>query len=137
MNSSYEMSEATDLIEKLFQLTRNGKIQWSMINTAPRPAFVTRQYFTPLEGMLEASIWENNRAAGFRLFERRGEEKDTVMPAIAERDLVAISIEHDHDASLGPIYTMLMALLELARRAEDKVEPKVDRAKQYLDKLAV
>ena len=58
-------------------------------------------------------------------------------PPISERDLVSISIDHDHGAAQGAIYVMLMALLELARRSEDKIEPKIDRVKQYLDKLAV
>jgi hypothetical protein len=59
------------------------------------------------------------------------------MPGIPGRDLVAISIDHDHDAKQGAIYVLLVALLELARRSVDKVEPKIDRVKQYLEKLAV
>jgi hypothetical protein len=60
-----------------------------------------------------------------------------MMPNIPGRDLVAISIDHDHHTEQGAIYVLLMGLLELARRSVDKVEPKIDRVKLYLEKLAV
>jgi hypothetical protein len=50
---------------------------------------------------------------------------------------VAISIDHENGPSQGEIYVNLISLLELVRRSVDKVEPKLDRVKQYLDKLAV
>jgi hypothetical protein len=46
-------------------------------------------------------------------------------------------VDHEEGPTLGETYINLMALLELARRSVDKVEPKIDRVKQYLDKLAV
>jgi hypothetical protein len=53
------------------------------------------------------------------------------------RDLVAISIDHENGPTHGEIYVNLISLVELARRSVDKVEPKIERVKQYLEKLAV
>jgi hypothetical protein len=144
MNTPYEFSESRNLIERLFDLTKSGKIQWSNtplsllfgLEANPRMEAGTTQYATPLEDMLEASVWINRRAAGFRLIEREvfliGHPSLGKAP---ERELLSIMIAHEHDPQLGPDYVALMGLIELARRAADKVEPKVDRAKQYLDKL--
>jgi|GEM_PF-2232958 len=145
MNTPYERSESRTLINKLFELTKSGKIQWSNIPLSllfglaenPRMAVGTKQYATPLEDRLEASVWINNRAAGFRLIEKEvfsliGQPSSEGIP---ECELLSIMIEHEHDPELGPDYVALMGLIELARRATDKVEPKVDRAKQYLDRL--
>lgn len=136
MNTPYEISESSNLIEKLLNLTRDGKIEWTTLQIVPRAGEMTRQYFTPLEGSLEVSVWENHRAAGFRLIDKSIQEPAMrVIAVVPERDLLSISIDHEHDADLGPLYTMLMALLVLARRTIDKVEPKIDQVKQYLDKL--
>jgi hypothetical protein len=54
-----------------------------------------------------------------------------------QRDLISIAISHVGGPTRGEIYVNLVSLIELARRASDKVEPKIDRVKQYLDKLAV
>ena len=138
MNSPYDMSESRNLLDKLFQLTRDGKIRWNYASTAPRTGAITQQYFVGLDNDAEASIWTNAKSAGFRVTEMNAQDPDlTMMPSIAGRDLVAISIDHDHDAEQGAIYVLLMGLLELARRSVDKVEPKIDRVKQYLEKLAV
>jgi hypothetical protein len=138
MNSPYEMSESEKLIEKLFELTRDGKIKWNYANAVPRIGEITQQFFTTLDDDLDASIWTNNKGAGFHVTEKNTQEPAvTMMPSISSRTLVAISIDHDHGAEQGATYVLLMALLELARRSVDKVEPKIDRVKHYLEKLAV
>lgn len=138
MNSPYDMSESENLIAKLFELTRDGKIRWTGTNAVPRTGMVTQQFFAGLDNDVETSIWTNNKASGFRVMEKSTPDPSVIMmPSISGRDLVAISIDHDHDAEQGPLYVLLMALLELARRSVDKVEPKIDRVKEYLDKLAV
>lgn len=138
MNSPYDISESKVLIDKLFQLTRDGKIKWNYASAVPRTGVITQQFFVGLDDDMEASIWTSNKSAGFRVAEKNAQDPAAaMMPSIPGRDLVAISIDHDHDAELGSIYVLLMALLELARRSVDKVEPKIDRVKQYLEKLAV
>jgi hypothetical protein len=138
MNSPYEMSESGKLIEKLFELTRDGKVKWTYSNAVPRIGEITQQFFTTLDDDLDASIWTNNRGAGFLITEKNTHEPAvTMMPSISRRDLLAISIGHDHDAEQGAVYVLLMALVELARRSVDRVEPKIDRVKQLLEKLAV
>jgi hypothetical protein len=132
------MSESENLIDKLFQLTRDGKIVWTYATGVPRTGTITQQFFVSLDNDVEASIWTNSKSAGFRLIEKKDQNPAVIaMPGIPGRDLVAISIDHDHDAKQGAIYVLLVALLELARRSVDKVEPKIDRVKQYLEKLAV
>jgi hypothetical protein len=138
MNSPYDMSESEYLIDKLFQLTRDGKIKWNYVSAVPRTGTITQQYFVGLDNDAEASIWTNGKSAGFRVAEKNAQDPAVVMmPNIPGRDLVAISIDHDHHTEQGAIYVLLMGLLELARRSVDKVEPKIDRVKLYLEKLAV
>ena len=138
MNSTYDMSESRNLLDKLFQLTRDGRIKWTYASNVPRTGAITQQYSVGLDNDAEASIWTNAKSAGFRVTEVNAQEPAVVMmPSIVGRDLVAISIDHDHDAEQGATYVLLMGLLELARRSVDNVEPKIDRVKQYLEKLAV
>lgn len=138
MNSTYDVAESKDLIDKLFQLTRDGKIKWNYADFAPRTGAITQQFFVGLDNDVEACIWTNSKSAGFRVAEKNAQDPGLIrMPVIPGRDLVAISIDHDHDAEHGAVYVLLMALLELVRRSVDKVEPKINRVKQYLEKLAV
>jgi hypothetical protein len=152
MNNPYDFHESAALITKLVDLTRNGKIEWSQ-GLKPLISFdEIDRYYAIVEGNLEVQVWVSKKAAGFRLIERAREQSESPVPPlmpsprnfiplglpnITERELIAISLSHEEGPSRGQIYIKLMALLELARRSVDKVEPKVDRVKQYLDKLAV
>ncbi len=138
MNTAYDLTESAVLIAKLVALTREGKIEWFQhsLSLIQFGSDVTTRYQTPLDGELNALIWLSSKSAGFRLFEMTGEAAESRM-ARSERDLLAISLDHEDGSSRGEIYINLMSLLELARRSADKIEPKVDRIKQYLDKLAV
>lgn len=158
MNTTYDLNESEILIAKLLGLTRDGKIEWTQDKL--RVSIIdesTIRYRAELEGILEVVIWSSSKAAGFRLIEKLAQSSEAPsspgtpgilgripqMPvirgssSISERDLIAISIDHEEGPSRGELYVNLMSLLELARRFADKIEPKVDRVKQYLDKLAV
>jgi len=157
MNTPYDMTESSLLIAKLVNLTRDGKIAWAQKRSAVLPEMVRFQ--TTSDEDLEALVWSTNKEAGFRILEkepvpasaRRSWEggdplgnpplnvaaDSTSLPLISGRDLVAISVDHENGSTRGEIYINLISLLELARRASDKVEPKIDRVKQYLEKLAV
>jgi hypothetical protein len=157
MNTPYDLTESSILIAKLLQLTRDGKIEWAEKRSAVLPEMARFQ--TTIDEDLEALVWSTNKEAGFRILEkepvprnarRRWEGGDPLgnpplnvaadsepLPFISGRDLVAISVDHGIGPSRGEIYVNLISLLELARRASDKVEPKIDRIKHYLDKLAV
>jgi len=138
MNTPYDFTESAALLEKLFGLTRDGKIEWQRNNLVSRTSEIMTTCRTTLDKDLDALIWSNDKAAGFRLSEKPDEASYIPeISAISGRDLLSISINHDHGAEQGAVYVLLMGLLELARRSVDKVEPKIDRAKQYLDKLAV
>jgi hypothetical protein len=160
MNTEYDFKESSVLVAKLVTLTRNSKVEWTLHDSGVLTFgdSLTR-YSTPLEGDLEAQVWTSNKSAGFRLFEkahlvlsppnfglpvkgippppRTSDSGSTGQRRTTERDLLAISIDHEEGPAKGEIYVDLIALLELARRSADKIEPKVDRIKQYLDKLAV
>ncbi len=165
MNTSYDMDQSTDLIAQLIRLTRESKIEWLQKGSAAFPEMA--RYQTTINGDSEAQVWSTNKQAGFKIFEKRPEpESDSLLIGkqasyaaagvdiasgspllmmaaaasllrISERDLVAISIDHEKGPAKGEIYVNLMSLLELARRSADKIEPKVERLKQYLEKLAV
>jgi hypothetical protein len=138
MNTPYDFTESAALLEKLFGLTRDGKIEWQRNNLVSRTSEIMTTCRTTLDKDLDALIWSNDKAAGFRLSEKPDEALYIPeISAISGRDLLSISINHDHSAEQGAIYVLLMGLLELARRSVDKIEPKIDRVKQYLDKLAV
>jgi hypothetical protein len=161
MNTPYDFDEAGALIARLLQLTRGARIEWSQDQWASLVSGpVLLRFRTPLGEDSEALIWSSDSAVGFRLIEtavgpasppqsasvpRSGRlyvpTKNRAsfggLPDISERDLVAISIDHENGPSQGEIYVNLISLLELVRRSVDKVEPKLDRVKQYLDKLAV
>jgi hypothetical protein len=167
MNTSYDLTESRILIDKLIRLTRDSKIEWAQRRSASFPKMARfhttinqvpgASPFSPDED-LEALVWSTDKAAGFRLFETTVEPSAPSQPSsstgrlyvqskdrvvyggladVSERDLVAVSIDHENGPSHGGVYVSLMSLLELARRSVDKVEPKIDRVKQYLDKLAV
>jgi len=147
MNTAYDLKESSLLIEKLLRLTHANKIEWDDNHIFSQP--VIARFQTILDGELLAQIWSSNKAAGFRLVEKSkapgyGGALGSNVPVesapfliSSDRDLVAISINHESGAAQGEIYVNLMSLLELARISIDKVEPKIDRVKQYLDKLAV
>jgi hypothetical protein len=153
MNTTYDMTESAILIAKLLRLTRDNKIEWVQKRSFGFPEMA--QYQTAIDGELEALVWSTNKEAGFRIFEK-GPEPRLVPPRerlitynadvpfvssspllISERDLVGVSFDHENGAAQGEIYVNLISLLELARRSSDKIEPKIDRVKQYLDQLAV
>ena len=151
MNTAYDQKESSVLIDKLLQLTRAKKIDWGQNSILSTP--VIARFQTILDGELVAQIWSSNKEAGFRLTEKAPQAtysgplgKDLPLESLsgnqpfllsADRDLIAISVSHESGAAQGEIYSNLMSLLELARLSVDKVEPKVDRVKQFLDKLAV
>ncbi|MGH9604232.1 MAG: hypothetical protein ACRD3N_00895 [Terracidiphilus sp.] len=149
MNTAYDMTESATLITKLLRLTRDNKIEWTQKTSIGLPEM--GQYQTTIDGDLRSLVWSTNKAAGFRLSEKvpvppvpaRADVVVGVLGSIAkmagppERDLIAISIDHDDGSSRGELYVNLMSLLELARRSADKIEPKIERLKEYLDKLAV
>ena len=149
MNTAYDLTESSILIAKLLRLTRDAKIEWAERRAFGLPEM--RRYQATIDGDLEALVWSTNKEAGFRIFEKVPEPRleppyssnpdvplllPRILP-IPERDLVAISIDHENGPTRGEIYVNLISLLELARRSSDKIEPKVDRIKEYLDKLAV
>ncbi|HEV2132742.1 MAG TPA: hypothetical protein VGR47_00630 [Terracidiphilus sp.] len=153
MNTTYDMTESSILISKLLGLTRGNKIDWA----ERRSSFGIpnmKQYHTTIDRDLEALVWSSNKEAGFRIFEKgsgpqlippsSGRSSNPDVPfdsaprmSMPERDLVSISIDHENGSTQGEIYINLISLLELARRSSDKIEPKVDRIKEFLDKLAV
>jgi hypothetical protein len=156
MNTSYDITESSILIAKLIRLTRDAKIEWEQRKSAAFPGMI--RYQTPIDEDSEALVWSTSKEAGFRIFEKVppsplarsswnapfGLNPPMNVPAdsapllhIAERDLVAITFDHINGPSQGESYVNLMILLELARRSSDKIEPKIDRVKQFLDKLAV
>jgi hypothetical protein len=138
MNTAYDLAESAVLIGKLVDLTRDGKIEWNAV----RPGLVkelgpaTTRYGSTLEGPSEVLVWSTERSAGFRVYEK-ATESTGVFTTTSERDLISISMDHEDGPGRGQVYVNLMALLELARRSADKIEPKIERVKQYLDKLAV
>lgn len=137
MNSAYDLKESSELMERLIGLTRSGKIEWQKEKLLVKelgPA--TTRFLTSLDGDSEAMVWSTATSVGFRVFERFNESTGP-FTTVGMRDLVSISIDREDGPSRGEVYVNLMALLELARRSSDKVEPKIDRVKQYLDKLAV
>jgi hypothetical protein len=151
VNTQYDIKESSILIEKLLPLSRDGKIKWQEDSSADAGLVLTR-FQTTIDKDLLVQVWSSNKEAGFRLSEKgRGRWRGQPLgnPPLnvradsepdlysAGRDLLVISITHELGAAQGEIYTNLMSLLELARIASDKVEPKIDRVKQYLDKLAV
>lgn len=142
MNTSYDMTESPILIDKLIRLTRDSKIEWTHQDSSARRETLD-VYRTPLAGDVEAVIWVSGRQAGFRLSEKKVESNAfSKLPAArilggGDRDILSIMVDHEEGPTLGETYINLMALLELARRSVDKVEPKIDRVKQYLDQLAV
>jgi hypothetical protein len=149
MNTAYDMKESSILITKLLPLTRDGKISWAEKRSFGVPDM--GQYQTAIDGDLEALVWSTSKEAGFRIFEKGPEplleplyssnpDVPLLLPriqSISERDLVAISMEHENGPAQGEIYVNLISLFELARRSSDKIEPKIERVKQYLEKLAV
>ena len=138
MNTAYDLAESAVLIDKLVALTRDGKVEWSEM----RPGMVkeigpaTTRFGSTLEGASEVLVWSTEKSAGFRVYEK-SIESTGVFTTTSERDLVSISIDHEDGPARGEVYVNLMALLELARRSANKIEPKIERVKQYLDKLAV
>jgi hypothetical protein len=157
VNTAYDLTESAVLITKLVALTREGKVEWTEKNLRSLGSIeVTSRYQTTLDGDLNALVWLSSKSAGFRLVENVIEPnanaqsippigplssaKLQTVPSlrmISERDLLAVHFDHEDGPARGEIYINLMSLLELARRSSDKIEPKVDRVKQYLDKLAV
>jgi hypothetical protein len=152
MNSPYDWTESAVVITKLVGLTRDGKIEWTPKRSPVMPEMVRFQ--TSLDEESEAVIWSTGKEAGFRIFEsgangagllRSWESGDPMgnpplnvqANPMLPRDLISIAINHASGPARGEIYVNLMSLVELARRTSDKVEPKIDRVKQYLDKLAV
>jgi len=153
MNTIYDMTESAILIAKLLRLTRDNKIEWAQKKSFGFPEM--GQFQTTIDGDLEALVWSTNKEAGFRIFEKESPPRlspplggfytsnpdvpfvSAPLLPIPERDLVAISFDHENGAAQGEIYVNLISLLEVARRSSDKVEPKIDRVKQYLDQLAV
>lgn len=157
MNTAYDVKESAVLVAKLVGVTRDGKIEWFQRSSTALSAMARFQ--TALDGDLHAEIWSTDAEVGFRILEaepqletighrREGGARfgspllnllaDSTQPLLVSgRDLIAISISHEEGPSRGELYVNLMSLLELARRSADKVEPKIDRVKQYLDKLAV
>jgi hypothetical protein len=148
MNTNYDLKESSVLIEKLLQLTRANKIEWNQ-SPALGGLGIARFQTTLEDGALLVQIWSSNKESGFRLAEKASQGtyggllgKDFSVEAVPflmspDRDLVAISLSHEAGAAQGESYVNLMSLLELARRSADKIEPKIDRVKQLLDKLAV
>lgn len=141
MNTAYDLTESAVLIKKLVALTRERRVEWTEQNLRSLGSMeVTSRYQTTLEGDLSVLVWLSSKSAGFRLLERPAPAPHPASLAIelpSERDLLAVSLDHEDGPARGEIYINLMSLLELARRSADKIEPKVDRVKQYLDKLAV
>jgi hypothetical protein len=156
MNTPYDFTESAALIEKLIGLTRDDKIEWTHIVAQPLTMETSFRYRAKIEDNLEVLVWQTTKSAGFRLFEKLPSRQESrqlgvsgEVPSIAsahpvpnlmifsERDLISISINHEEGPSFGERYVNLMSLMELAMRSADKIEPKVDRVKQYLDKLAV
>jgi hypothetical protein len=150
MNSPYDLTESAVLIAKLVGLTRDGKIEWIPKRSRVMPEMIRFQ--TSLDEELEVVVWSTAKEAGFRIFEsgaagilRSWESGDPMgnppmnvqADTMPQRDLISIAISHVGGPTRGEIYVNLVSLIELARRASDKVEPKIDRVKQYLDKLAV
>ena len=136
MNTAYDLAESAILVSKLLALTRNGKVEWLKgSQRSSKVDEVITRFHTKLEDDLEASVWSTTKSAGFRVFEKSTETG--VLTFTLERDLISVTLDHDEGASRGEVYVNLISLLELARRSADKVEPKIDRVKQYLDKLAV
>jgi hypothetical protein len=157
MNTPYDFTESAVLIAKLVELTREGKINWSQKTLGIFPG--TTRFHTTIDGDLEAAVWSTDKEIGFRIFEKnppagntsqRWEGGDPMgnpplnvqahsapLPLATGRDLLAISIERAGGAMRSEVYIPLMGLLELARRSSDKIEPKIERVKQYLEKLAV
>lgn len=136
MNSAYDLKESADLISKLLVLTRDGKVEWRKESLLVKTIVpVTTRFLAPLDGDSEAQVWLTSTSAGFKLAEKTREPG--IFVTVTERDLISISIDHEDGPSSGQIYIDLMSLLELARRSADKIEPKIDRVKQFLDKLAV
>jgi hypothetical protein len=152
VNTPYDVNESSILIAKLLPLSRDSKIRW-LEDASTQAGLGLVRYQTAIDEDLLVQIWLSNREVGFRLSEKgRGRWRggDSLgnpplnVPATstpdfysAGRELLAVSISHELGAAQGEIYPNLMSLLELARVSWDKVEPKVDRVKQYLDKLAV
>lgn len=137
MNTAYDLNESSELIERLITLTRDGKVEWSKENLLAKTFDPpTTKFMASLEGNSEAQVWMTSKSAGFRLIEK-GQSYLASIVTTADRDLISISLDHEDGPSRGQIYINLMSLLELARRAADKIEPKIERVKQYLDKLAV
>lgn len=155
MNTPYDLKESALLIAKLVALTRDGKVDWREQKlVAHELGPVTTRYFSGLEGNSEALVWSTDKSVGFKVFEKVsgalltlpswGRISNPDVPfdsaprmSVPERDLVSISIDHEDGPSRGELYVNLMSLLELARRSSDKIEPKIERVKEYLDKLAV
>lgn len=139
MNTAYDLAESAVLIGKLVDLTRDGKVEWSEVKPgmAKELGLATTRYISTLEGASETLlVWSTERSAGFRVYEK-SIESTRVFTTTSERDLISISIDHEDGPARGEVYVNLMALLELARRSANKIEPKIERVKQYLDKLAV
>jgi hypothetical protein len=146
------MKESAILIAKLLPLSRDGRIKWEDDSSDLTGSWMSR-FQTTIDNDLLVSVWSTNEEAGFRVSEKgrprwKGGDPlgnpplnvgaDSRTPLFnSGRDLVAISLSHELGSAQGDIYPSLMSLLELARIACDKVEPKIDRVKQYLDKLAV
>jgi hypothetical protein len=138
MNTGYDFAESAVLISKLVGLTRDGKIEWRerKAGLVRELGPTTTRYNSTLDADSEALVWSSDRSAGFRLYEK-ALESTGVFTTTTERDLISISVDHEEGPSRGEVYVNLIALLELARRSADKIEPKIERVKQYLDKLAV
>lgn len=141
MNSPYDFSESAALIAKLVALTRDGKVAWDERKIIGN---IATRYISALEGNSKALVWSNDKMVGFRVFEDIEELGRKVSPSIlplispliSERDLISVSIDHENGPFSGELYVNLMSLFELARRSADKIEPKIERVKEYLDRLS-
>jgi hypothetical protein len=145
MNSSIEITEAVKLAKKLIDRTREGRLAWEASGILLKP------FTTTLEGNLKAAVSltksGQNELLEFSLVEFDPRRYGRIAmpsdePTNPDNDLLRVSIEKDPSfgydtADEMRLNGLLVDLYALARRSALKIDGSVEKALNYLDKLAV
>lgn len=147
MNFSVEMKQTATLAKKLIARTQEGKIAWEakpliMMSAVTPDVFKSTRFVAFLENALSATIIfeEKDKLAfiSFLLIER----VDADLMTAREKELLSVRVDVDppygfDTAEQKQLSKTLVELYELARRSALKIDASVNKALEYLDKLAV
>lgn len=116
--------EFLPMVEKLFEKTKAGKIEW-------KPTYDSATFICVLEGEYSFEIEKSKSDSGsiYCGLTMKDKDKDTVFVAQAFRSTPTTTAENDQ------VYSVLAELFERARRIALNVDKKVNEVKNILDKM--